>query len=39
MKGGFGADVDVEAAGTYEIKAKALAGDQKLIDELRYEVK
>jgi hypothetical protein len=38
MKGGFGADVDMEAAGTYEIKTKAMAGDKKLIDEFTYQV-
>jgi hypothetical protein len=38
MKGGFGADVDLEAEGTYQIKTKAVAGGVKLIDEFKYEV-
>jgi hypothetical protein len=39
MEGGFGADVDLKAKGTYEIKAKAIVGDKTLVDEFKYEVK
>jgi hypothetical protein len=39
MTGGFGADVDLKAKGTYTIKTKAVAGEAKLLDEFSYEVK
>ena len=39
MKGGFGADVDFKAKGTYEIKTKAMVGDKTLVDDFKYEVK
>ncbi|MBE0618739.1 MAG: hypothetical protein IH608_12580 [Proteobacteria bacterium] len=39
MEGGFGADVELKAKGTYEIKAKAMIGDKSLVDEFKYEVK
>ena len=38
MKDGFGADVDFSAAGTYTVRAKAVAGDTTLMDEFSYEV-
>lgn len=38
MSGGFGADVDFKAKGTYTIKAKVVAGDTKLVDEFTYTV-
>ncbi|GAB4259023.1 MAG: hypothetical protein Kow0092_06990 [Deferrisomatales bacterium] len=39
MKGGFGADVDFKAKGTYSVKMKAVAGETKLLDAFEYEVK
>jgi hypothetical protein len=39
LKGGFGADVDFKAKGTYEIKTKAVIADKSLVDEFKYEVK
>ena len=39
MAGGYGADVDLSRPGTYTIKAKALVGKDKLVDEFQYEVK
>ena len=39
MKGGFGADVELGAKGTYEIKAKALVGEKALLDEFQYDVR
>ena len=38
MSGGFGADVDFKAKGTYTIKAKVVAGDTKLVDAFQYTV-
>ncbi len=38
MSGGFGADVDFKAKGTYTIKAKVVAGDTKLVDSFQYTV-
>jgi hypothetical protein len=39
MKGGFGADVELGAKGTYEIKTKAVVGDKSLVDEFKYDVR
>ncbi len=39
MSGGYGADVNLGQPGTYTIKAKALVGKDKLVDEFQYEVK
>jgi hypothetical protein len=39
MKGGFGADVELGAKGTYEIKTKALVGEKALLDEFKYDVR
>ena len=39
MEGGYGADVDLKAKGTYKIKTKALIGDKTLMDEFTYSVK
>ena len=39
MDGGFGADVDLKAKGTYKVKTKAVAGEKTLVDEFTYTVK
>lgn len=39
MAGGYGADVDFKAAGSYKIATKAVYADNKLIDRFSYEVK
>ena len=39
MTGGFGADVDMKAKGSYGIKTKAVAGETKLMDEFTYVMK
>ncbi|GBC59914.1 hypothetical protein DENIS_0856 [Desulfonema ishimotonii] len=39
MGGGFGADVNMGAAGKYMVKTKVMAGDTKLMDEFGYEVR
>ncbi len=39
MGGGFGADVDFAAPGTYTIKTKVMDGDKKLMDSFNYTVK
>lgn len=39
MKGGYGADVELGAKGTYEIKTKAVVGGKSLVDEFKYDVK
>lgn len=38
MAGGFGADVDFTATGTYSIKTKVVVGDKKLIDAFSHKV-
>ncbi|MEW6219181.1 MAG: hypothetical protein AB1634_06540 [Thermodesulfobacteriota bacterium] len=38
MGGGYGADVDLSKKGVYTIKAKAVVGERKLMDELTYTV-
>jgi len=38
MKGAFGADVDLSSKGSYTIKAKIIAGEQKLMDSFSYQV-
>jgi hypothetical protein len=39
MAGGYGADVNLAGKGEYEIAAKAVAGEAKLIDGFSYVVK
>lgn len=39
MQGGFGADVDFKAKGTYKVTAKAVVGEKTLLDEFSYTVK
>jgi len=39
MSGGFGADIDLSEKGAYTIKAKAVAGEVKLVDEFTHSVK
>ena len=39
MSGGHGADVVLEAPGTYTVKTKVMAGDETLMDSFEYEVK
>ncbi|MBU0730560.1 MAG: hypothetical protein KKE17_15340 [Proteobacteria bacterium] len=39
MGGGFGADVDFTAKGSYTIKTKLIADDTKLVNVFSYEVK
>jgi hypothetical protein len=39
MSGGYGGDVNFDEPGTYTVKAKAIAGGNKLIDSFEYEVK
>ncbi|MDM8536656.1 hypothetical protein QUF70_07885 [Desulfobacterales bacterium HSG17] len=39
MGGGYGADINLGAAGKYTIKTKVVDGDNKLMDEFEYEVK
>lgn len=38
MTGGFGADVDLKATGTYSIKMKAIVDDATLMDQFTYEM-
>lgn len=38
MKGGFGADVDFGAKGTYTIKTKVVLDEATLVDEFTYKV-
>lgn len=38
MGGGFGADIDLTAKGTYKIKTKAVVGDKALEDAFAYNV-
>jgi len=38
MQGAFGADVDLKGKGRYTVKAKAVFGDRKLVDEFSYVV-
>ncbi|MBC2714469.1 MAG: hypothetical protein HF978_04085 [Desulfobacteraceae bacterium] len=39
MSGGYGADVNLSLPGEYSVKAKALIGEQKLVDSFTYTVK
>ncbi len=39
MSGGYGGDVNFDKPGAYTVKAKAMAGGNKLIDSFEYEVK
>ncbi len=39
MSGGYGADVNLSQPGEYSVKAKALVGEQKLVDSFTYTVK
>ncbi len=39
MSGGYGGDVNFDKAGTYTVKAKAMANGKKLIDSFEYELK
>lgn len=39
MGEGFGGDVDFAAKGVYTIKVKAVAGEEKIVDTFKYEVK
>ncbi|MFU8857891.1 MAG: hypothetical protein ACNA8S_12930, partial [Deferrisomatales bacterium] len=38
MEGGFGADVDLEAPGTYQITTRVVAAGKNLVDTFEYEV-
>ncbi len=38
MSGGYGGDVNFDEPGTYTVKAKAMAGGNKLIDSFEYTV-
>ncbi len=39
MSGGFGGDVNFDKKGAYTVKAKAVAGDKKLMDSFTYDAK
>jgi hypothetical protein len=39
MSGGHGADIALDAPGTYVVKTKVIAGDQTMMDRFEYEVK
>lgn len=39
MSGGFGADVNLTSKGTVKIKAKAVVGGKKIMDEFEYTLK
>jgi len=39
MSGGYGADVTTSQAGEYNIKTKAVMGEQKLVDTFTYTIK
>jgi len=39
MGGGYGADVDLQAKGSYTIKTKVVMGETRLSDEFTYEMK
>lgn len=39
MSGGHGADIALDAPGTYVVKTKVVAGDQTMMDSFEYEVK
>lgn len=38
MEGGYGADVDLKAPGTYVITTRVVAGEKNLVDTFEYEV-
>lgn len=39
MRGGHGADIALDAPGTYTVKTKVVAGDRTLMDSFEYEAK
>jgi len=39
MSGGYGADINLSEPGDYTVKAKAMMGDEKLIDSFTYTLK
>jgi len=39
MGGGFGADIDLSAKGSYTMKTKVIAGEKILMDKFVYEMK
>jgi len=39
MSGGYGADINLLEPGDYTVKAKAMMGDEKLIDSFTYTIK
>lgn len=39
MEGGYGADVDLKAPGSYVITARVVAGEKNLVDTFEYAVK
>ena len=38
MSGGYGADINLSLPGEYTVKAKALIGEQKLMDSFMYKI-
>ena len=39
MAGAYGANLDLSQKGEYTVKFKAVAGDKKLLDEFKYQMK
>ncbi len=39
MSGGYGADIVLDKPGTYVIKTKVMAGDERVMDSFEYEMK